>query len=749
MAVTYEDQHINAELIGQVYRQMPAGLLATVASSIILAFVLRTVVSRPVLISWLLAIILVSVFRFLLFRAYRRQTRGPDGAQRWRRLFVVGLCLSGILWGSTAVVLFPAQSLPHQAFIAFVLAGMVAGTVGAFSSVSAAFPAFAVPVLIPLVGRCLITGDEIHLAMGVMVILFGILMFFVAGRMGPANLELIKLREHFAKKVEERTLELSKANDRLRREIAERKQMENDLQLSQQEWETTFNAISDWVSVIDAESQVLRTNRVGELLLGLPMKQIIGKPCYKLVHGTDKPIAGCPFPEVLETGRRKSAELQLPDDRWVKVTVDPVISREGVVIRGVHTVTDISDRKKAEEALRESEEKFRAIAESAQDAIFCKDSECRYTFVNPAMEKLSGCPGSQIRRKRAQDFLRPREASVIEKADLRTLSGEIVRCERGLVINGEERTFNVIQVPLQDAAGGIFGLSGIARDITETKRMEARLRQTHKAEAISTLAGGIAHEFNNALSYITGNIELLEMNGHEKENIGKYSKPMKDAAYRMADLTGQLLAYARGGRYQSRIISPSDFVNNTLPLLKHTIGPAIRLDTDLPENVLNMKADMTQMQMVLSALLSNASEAIDGKGRIGISTRNEQVDHAFAQKYAGMKPGRYIKLTVRDNGKGMDEQTRKKVFEPFFTTKFQGRGLGMAAVYGIVKNHGGWISIESEIGKGTCVRIYLPAVEGRAEERAKPSRKIVRGTGTILVVEDDHITYKSRGLICM
>ena len=739
MAVTYQDQRVNAELVGQVYRQMPTGLVATVVNSIVLAFILRTVVSKPILILWLSAIMFLSLLRYLLFRAHRRQTQRRDGARRWSRLFVVSLCLSGILWGSTAVVLFPLQSVAHQAFIAFVLAGMVAGTVGAFSSVMAAFPAFAMPALIPLMARCLIIGDEIHLAMSAMITLFGILMCLMARRMGVANRESVTLREHFADKVEERTSELTKANDRLRREIAERKRVEDALQLSQQEWETTFNAMSDWISVIDAEWRVLRTNRVGELLLGLPVQKIIGQPCYKLVHGTDKPIAGCPFPEVLKTGRRGAAELQLADGRWVKVTADPVINADGVVIRAVHTVSDISDRKRAEEALRESEEKLRAIAESAQDAIYCKDTDGRYTFANPTMEKLLGCSSSEIRHKTAQDFLPPEEASVIEKADLKTLSGEVVRGVWGLTLNGNERTFNVIQVPLRDGTGRIVGLSGIARDITETKRMEAQLQQAHKAEAMSTLAGGIAHQFNNALSYITANVELLEMNASEKENIIKYSKPMKDAAYRMADLTGQLLAYARGGKYQSRLISPSDFVKNTLPLVKHTIDPAIRVDTDLPQNVSNIKADMTQMQMVLSALLSNASEAIDGKGRISISTKNERIDKASARKHPGIKPGCYITLTVQDDGKGMNEQTRKKVCEPFFTTKFQGRGLGMAAVYGIVKNHDGWVSVESEPGKGTSVRIYLPTAGGPVEERAKPGEEIIKGTGTILIVEDDEM----------
>jgi len=256
-------------------------------------------------------------------------------------------------------------------------------------------------------------------------------------------------------------------------------------------------------------------------------------------------------------------------------------------------------------------------------------------------------------------------------------------------------------------------------------------------ESIFTLAGGIAHDFNNALSGITGNIELLKMDLPNMANIDRYVAAMSSAAQRMVHLTDQLLAYARGGKYLSTNISLSEFVEETLPMIQHKIAPAICVKTNLASDISNVEADMTQMHMAFSAVVINAAEAVEGQGQIIIRTSNKEIDEGIAKYNPGLKPGRYSCLTVQDDGKGMDAETKRKIFEPFFTRKFQGRGLGMAAVYGIVKNHGGWISVESQLGKGTVVRIYLPAVEAKPEETKKPKAELARGTGTILIVEDE------------
>ncbi len=249
------------------------------------------------------------------------------------------------------------------------------------------------------------------------------------------------------------------------------------------------------------------------------------------------------------------------------------------------------------------------------------------------------------------------------------------------------------------------------KNITERKNIQARLQEAQKMEAIATLAGGIAHEFNNALCVVIPNIDLLKSKLPDNEEINKYTQPIQSSAQRMAHLTSQLLAYARGGKYRPQQISLNNLVRDTLPFMKHLMKAGIVVETDLAEDSCYVEADRTQLQMVLLAAMVNAAEAIETEGYIRLNIGREQIDGEFAKGHPHLKPGSYVSLTIEDNGSGMCEETRIRVFEPFFTTKFQGRGLGMAAVYGIVKNHDGLVVVDSELGKGTVVRIYLPETD--------------------------------------
>jgi len=243
------------------------------------------------------------------------------------------------------------------------------------------------------------------------------------------------------------------------------------------------------------------------------------------------------------------------------------------------------------------------------------------------------------------------------------------------------------------------------------KRLAARTIEAQKIQALAGLAGGIAHEFNNALNGISGNLELLALDRSEDESIQRYSERMMISVQRMAELTRKLVAYASGGKYQIQHVLLDEFIEFAIPTLETNIDPDIQIDLDLASESLPVEADVTQLHMVFSALMRNAAEAIEGPGRIQIQTHRAAISHQMAIDYPGLHPGDYSCLMVTDTGDGMDEHTLGRIFEPFFTTKFPGRGLGMAAAYGIVKSHGGWIGVESTIGQGSRVSLYLPWIQ--------------------------------------
>lgn len=263
----------------------------------------------------------------------------------------------------------------------------------------------------------------------------------------------------------------------------------------------------------------------------------------------------------------------------------------------------------------------------------------------------------------------------------------------------------------------------IFHDITDVKRLEGEkqrleslLSEARTTEAIATLAGGIAHQFNNILSIVAAAVDMLEDAFEDRILRAKYIEMVRHSVKRMAALTNQLLAYARGGSYHARTISLSRFVAEMLPALLPKMPVFLQVEEDLHTDVALVRADPNQMKSVLSSILTNAAEAMEGQGRVRITCRNQMIHGRDVEKYPGLDPGPYVALDIEDDGKGMDEETRKKMFDPFFTTKFQGRGLAMPAVFGIVKNHGGWIGVESARGKGTLVHILLPVFKEEARE---------------------------------
>jgi len=414
---------------------------------------------------------------------------------------------------------------------------------------------------------------------------------------------------------------------------------------------------------------------------------------------------------------------------------------------------EIEERIRAEKALRESEQAHRLLAENVNDIIWTVDpATMRFTYVSPSVYRMRGFTPEEAMTQSVEETLSPESFERVIKA----LAEELARDGGDGVDPKRSKTFEIQQKNkdgssswveatmtfIRDDVGRPVGILGVSRDVHKRKlaeeekaRLEKRLQEAQRMEAIASLAGGIAHQFNNALSVILGRIDMLELEPRRDRELE--IEPIKQSAERMVHLTNQLLAYARGGRYQARVVPAENLVNQTLALIGHLIPPTIRVEADIQAGTSAVKADETQFQMAFSAVVFNAVEAIEGKGRIRISCRNETVTSEEALQLPDLEAGPYVLLCVEDDGKGMDKEARSRIFEPFFTTKFQGRGLGMAAAYGVIRNHDGWITVDSEPGRGTTVRMHLPVSKKAAEAAPKDRPATGQRTGTVLVVEDE------------
>jgi len=534
------------------------------------------------------------------------------------------------------------------------------------------------------------------------------------------------------------------------RDVTGRCQTEKELRESEERHRTILENIEDGYYEVDIAGNFTFFNESMCKMIGYSGDEMMGMNNRRFMDEENAREVFQTFNAIYESGKPTKAfdwKLIRKDgsDLFVETSVSLVRDSEGqpVGFRGI--ARDVSQRREMEQALRESEERYRTILENIVDGYFEVDLAGNLTFFNGALHEISGNTREEIMGLNNREYMDEENAGKVFQVFNQVYhTGKPVKgfeYEIILRADGSKKDVETSVSLMRNAEGEPTGFRGVLRDISENKRLEAQVREAEKMEAIATLAGGIAHQFNNALTPIIGHVSLLEMEHRENEKTMASLKEMKTSGHRMARLTSQLLAYARGGKYNPQIMSLTAFVTDTLPLIEHTLGSDIRIETDLPLDVMNVDVDNTQLQMVLSAIVTNSNEAIEGPGRIRISTRNIDVDRVFAKDHPGLKLGSFVCLSIEDDGKGMDEETKKKIFDPFFTTHFIGRGLGMASVYGIVKNHNGSITVDSEPGQGTLVRIYLPAIESKEGIKKnvldEVKTQLPKGEGTILVIEGE------------
>jgi PAS domain S-box-containing protein len=422
-----------------------------------------------------------------------------------------------------------------------------------------------------------------------------------------------------------------------------------------------------------------------------------------------------------------------------------------VLARALREHAELRQRRRAEEALRHAEARYRDLFENANDIIYTLDIAGIFTSVNAAGERLFGHPRDQLLRMNIRGFLTP-ESDVLAQSYLaHKLAGpaETTTYEVEIIRPDGARLPLEVSTRLLFRDGQPYEVQGIARDISERRhadaerrRLEEQLIQAQKMESIGTLAGGIAHDFNNLLTAILGNTQLALDDLAPGEPTHDLLIEIEQAARRAAALTNQLLAFSRRQRLERRVIDLNATMSELLNMLRRIIGEDVEIQLDLASESPAIFADPAQVQQVVMNLAVNARDAMPGGGRLRIATRSVDLDMAESQTYPWAQPGPYAQIVVSDNGAGIDEATQQRIFEPFFTTKEHGKGtgLGLAVVDGIVKQHGGFIDLASQVGHGATFTIVLPAAAAPAPAVDPQPRLPARGgSETILIAEDEEI----------
>lgn len=552
-------------------------------------------------------------------------------------------------------------------------------------------------------------------------------------------------------------------------DITERRQIEEDLANTQIMLESAFEQTPIPMVLVSMPDRVLRiANTACRELLDIADEPVsVGQalrnfaPSYVEydANGDLIPLTKAPLVQAMQGqnvyNEARKIVTQNGKERWVLASASPIYNTHGELIAAYLVFPDITEQKQAEKALRESEEQLRTLINSMPDIICFKDGQGRWLEANEFDINLFNLQGVAYRGKKDSElapfseFYHDAFLGCEATDEIAWQKGTLSRCDEIIPTpDGPPKVFDIIKVPTFYPDGARKGLVVVGRDITERKRAEAeqeklqaQLLQAQKMESVGRLAGGVAHDFNNMLLVILGHSELALKQLPPNHPLHSDLEEIHQAARRSADLTHQLLAFARKQTITPQVLDLNNTLAGILKMLKRLIGEDIDLLWVPGDDLWLVKMDPTQIDQILANLAVNARDAIVGVGRLTISTENVTLDRAYCATSPDLVPGDYVLLTVSDNGAGMSHETLKHLFEPFFTTKKpgEGTGLGLATIYGIVKQNNGLINVYSEPGLGTTFKIYLPRLID--EKAGKPNElqteAIAGGTETILLVEDE------------
>ena len=543
-------------------------------------------------------------------------------------------------------------------------------------------------------------------------------------------------------------------------DVTERHAMEFEIRRSEHLFRGAFDAARAGIALIAADGRrYVDVNQSLCDMLGYTKDELLALDWVEITHPDDRERnlhAVADLFAGLEDTQHISKRYVRKDGEHIYVDIGDSMVRgpDGEPMYFVAHITDVTEKVRASEELIKSRELLQGVINNSPALIYIKDATGRYMLVNDKVVEVRGGTRDDFIGHTVHEIFPPDEAVALEATDRQVLEGlvPLEAEEKVLDPSGELKTYLSIKFPLFDATGGCYAICGISTDITdrtrseqERERLEAQLRQSQKMEAVGQLAGGIAHDFNNILAVILNYAEFLKEDLPDQDPKGDDVEEIVKAGERAASLVHQLLSFSRKEVVEPRVIDLNEVVGSLHELLRRSIGEDVELVFDAEDRLPSVKADPGRIEQVILNLAVNGRDAMPSGGRLEIKTGTMGIEHGHRE---GLLPGTYVVLSVSDTGTGMDPRTRDRVFEPFFTTKARGEGtgLGLATVYGIVKQAGGGIYVDSVVGEGSIFTLYLPVCTEVAIDQATETPIVpTHGTERILVVEDEDAV---RELVC-
>ncbi|NVN89301.1 MAG: PAS domain S-box protein [Desulfuromonadales bacterium] len=526
--------------------------------------------------------------------------------------------------------------------------------------------------------------------------------------------------------------------DRDRLEL-KRRQAEEALRQSERLLRSVFEGIPDLFSIINRDYRIVLSNwHGGYEYVAMELRDKLPH-CYDAYYGNFVPCETCHTEEVFRTGRSVLSEKFNPKVGYVEVQAFPIFDEAGQVVMVTEHVRNISERKRTEAALAMEKERLAVTLRSIGDGVITADTEGKVVLLNKVAEEMTGWKQEEALGKPFDEVFtiiseKTRERCKSPVDQVLATGGSVELANHTILVakDGTERSIADSGAPIRDRESRLVGVVLVFRDITEKKKMEEELFNARKLESIGILAGGIAHDFNNLLTAILGNISLSKLFVPAGEKVHQKLCEAEKASLRARDLTQQLLTFSRGGAPVKKIASIAGIIKDSVSF--SLSGSRVTSRFVIADDLYPVEVDAGQFSQVINNLVVNAEQAMPAGGEIEISCSNVSLG---AEQALPLPEGSYVLVCVKDQGEGIPEEVIDRIFDPYFTTKEKGKGLGLATVYSIVKNHDGYITVSSQQGVGTVFTIYLPATVSGVVEQAGKETETPGGSGKVLVMDDE------------